>query len=438
MLQINNKNIDKTNLQCLGILKNIYQDKNTLESQIEIILKTHPVISKEHINAWLLKTISLIDLTTLSGEDTRSNVVRLCLKAAHPLSNAILKKLKLSDDNKITTAAVCVYPTRVADAYDIIKKMGLTDTIKIASVATGFPSGLYPLESRLQEIKFAVENGATEIDVVLDRSLVLMGKWETLFNEVVQMRKACGKAHLKVILGIGELGSYENVYKASMVSMIAGADFIKTSTGKEAVNATLPVGLVMCRAIRNFYLMTGVKVGLKPAGGIKTAKDAVNWLVLVHKSVALSPAPATPTPSASWQPLHINTPTRKSTLCNQSARRSSRVQPAPSTPPPTSRRRLPLIPRSGVTVSPARRTLRARRRRTLTPFDRATSEFVAIENLRLRQEEKRDRQLYDLEARRIEVDDERNQVLPMFADITQAWFDHYRSKDNTEQSDHTP
>ncbi|CAK1604098.1 unnamed protein product [Parnassius mnemosyne] len=285
MLQINNKSVDKTNLQCLGILKNIYVDKNTLESQIEIILKTHPVISKEHLNAWLLKTISLIDLTTLSGDDTRSNVVRLCLKAANPISTSILKRLKLNDENKIRTAAVCVYPTRVADARDIIMKMGLTDTIKIASVATGFPSGLYPLESRLQEIKFAVENGATEIDVVLDRSLVLMGKWETLFNEVVQMRKACGKVHLKVILGVGELGSYENVYKASMVSMMAGADFIKTSTGKEAVNATLPVGLVMCRAIRNFYLTTGVKVGLKPAGGIKTAEDAVNWLVLVHSEL---------------------------------------------------------------------------------------------------------------------------------------------------------
>ncbi|CAH2075225.1 unnamed protein product, partial [Iphiclides podalirius] len=285
MLVISNKKLDSSILQEYGVLKNVFLDKTTLESQVELLLKTKHVTSMENVNTWLLKAISLIDLTTLSGDDTRSNVFRLCLKAAYPLSTSILKRLKINEENKIRTAAVCVYPTRVPDAYDIIKQMGLTETIKIASVATGFPSGLYPLESRLQEIKFAVANGATEIDVVMDRSLALMGKWDTLYSEVEQMRKACGEAHLKVILGVGELGSYENVYKAAMLSMAAGADFIKTSTGKEAVNATLPVGLVMCRAIRNFYQITGVKVGLKPAGGIKTARDAINWLLLVHSEL---------------------------------------------------------------------------------------------------------------------------------------------------------
>ncbi|KPI97949.1 Putative deoxyribose-phosphate aldolase [Papilio xuthus] len=262
-------------------LKNVYVNKNAVEKQIRCILNDYPVVENETMKPWLLRVISVIDLTTLSGDDTRSNVVRLCQKAANPIKQDILNKLGI-DNNKLTTAAVCVYPARVPDAYDIIKQMGLTDTIQIASVATGFPSGLYPLQSRLQEITFAVSKGATEIDVVLDRSLVLTGKWDELYNEVVQMRQACGAAHLKVILGVGELGSYRNVYKASLISMLAGADFIKTSTGKEVVNATLPVGLVMCRAIRYFYQLTGVKVGLKPAGGIKTARDAINWLVLVY------------------------------------------------------------------------------------------------------------------------------------------------------------
>ncbi|CAH2107446.1 unnamed protein product [Euphydryas editha] len=261
-----------------SVLKNVYIDKNSVESQINKILNKYSVTEQnnKYYEKWLLKTVSFIDLTTLSGDDTRSNVTKLCMKAAYPLSK----------ENDVTrTAAVCVYPNRVGDAYDAIKKLGVLKEIQIASVATGFPSGLYPLQTRLQEIKYAIASGATEIDVVLDRSLVLMGEWEKLYDEVLQMKKECGNAHLKVILGVGELGTYENVYKASMVSMMAGADFIKTSTGKEAVNATLPVGLVMCRAIRNFYLMTGTKVGLKPAGGIKTSQDAVNWLVLIYSEL---------------------------------------------------------------------------------------------------------------------------------------------------------
>ncbi|XP_045764225.1 deoxyribose-phosphate aldolase [Maniola jurtina] len=269
MVQVLAKTLDTT------ILNDVHVDKTSVEAQIDKILLRYPVHEANNYKRWLIKAVTLIDLTTLSGDDTRSNVTRLCVKAANPLP---FKEEK----EKIRTAAVCVYPNRVGDAHDAIKKMGLTKEIQVASVATGFPSGQYPLHTRLPEIKYAIDMGATEIDVVLDRSLVLMGKWDTLYKEVLQMKEACGNAHLKVILGVGELATYENVYSASMVAMLAGADFIKTSTGKEAVNATLPVGLVMCRAIRNFYQMTSIKVGLKPAGGIKTSRDAVNWLVLVY------------------------------------------------------------------------------------------------------------------------------------------------------------
>ncbi|XP_026751094.1 deoxyribose-phosphate aldolase [Galleria mellonella] len=269
-----------------SMIKNVYINKQSVDSQVKTIIQNNPVYSKENYTAWLIKAVTLIDLTTLSGDDTNSNVRRLCIKAANPLSTDLCKHLKLKECT-VRTAAVCVYPSRVIDAYSTIKRMGLTNDLMIASVATGFPSGLYPINSRLDEIKAAVFNGATEIDIVVDRSLILSGKWESLFDELQQMKTACGNAHMKVILGVGELGSYENVYKASMVSMFAGANFIKTSTGKEAVNATLPVGLVMCRAIRRFYQLTGIKVGLKPAGGIKTAEDAVNWLVLVHNELGV-------------------------------------------------------------------------------------------------------------------------------------------------------
>ncbi|XP_049865958.1 deoxyribose-phosphate aldolase [Pectinophora gossypiella] len=267
-----------------AVLKNVYINKHNVDEQVKNILINNQVWSKENSFPWLVKAVTVIDLTTLAGDDTKSNVTRLCLKAASPLAPELVKRLGLPE-GKVKTAAVCVYPSRVPDAYNALKRLGLVDEIQIASVATGFPSGLYPLKTRIHEIEYCVKNGANEIDVVLDRSLVLTGQWNVLFDEVLQMRKACGDAHLKVILGVGELGTYENVYKASMVSMLAGADFIKTSTGKEAVNATLPIGLVMCRAIRNFYQMTGIKIGLKPAGGIKSAQDAINWLVLVRSEL---------------------------------------------------------------------------------------------------------------------------------------------------------
>ncbi|XP_048357454.1 deoxyribose-phosphate aldolase [Sphaerodactylus townsendi] len=183
----------------------------------------------------------------------------------------------------ITTAAVCVYPARVADAVKALRAAGCK--IPVASVATGFPAGQTALKTRLEEIRLAVEDGAKEIDIVINRTLVLTGQWEVLYEEIHQFRQACGEAHMKTILGTGELGSLTNVYKASLIAMMAGSDFIKTSTGKEAVNATIPVGLVMVRAIRDYFWRTGYKVGFKPAGGIRTAKDALTWLSLIKEEL---------------------------------------------------------------------------------------------------------------------------------------------------------
>ncbi|XP_066990998.1 deoxyribose-phosphate aldolase [Anabrus simplex] len=256
-------------------------------------LTSHRAVKKNWQAAWLLRAISCIDLTTLGGDDTKSNVMRLCAKAAQPVSPDLLIALGFDEEtakglssNRITTAAVCVYPAKVSDAVDSLQKLGVAAKIQVASVATGFPSGQYPLKTRLEEIRFAVEEGATEIDIVIDRSLVLTHQWRALYDELKEMKKACGpKVHMKSILAVGELGSLTNVYKASLVAMMAGSDFIKTSTGKEAVNATLAVGLVMCRAIRDYHQRIGFKVGFKPAGGIRTAKDAINWLILIKEEL---------------------------------------------------------------------------------------------------------------------------------------------------------
>ncbi|KAF2358535.1 Deoxyribose-phosphate aldolase, partial [Trinorchestia longiramus] len=218
----------------------------------------------------------------ITGDDTDGNVARLCGKAARPLRGDISDALG-AWTKELAVAAVCVYPSRVAVAAAAAKKAG--NKYGVAAVATGFPSGQYPLSTRLEEIKLAVASGATEIDVVINRTLALLNKWQELYDEVRTMREACGSAHLKVILGVGELGSLTTVHRASLVSMMAGADFIKTSTGKESVNATLPIGLVMCRAIRNYYERTGYKVGFKPAGGIRTAKDSLSWLVLIKEEL---------------------------------------------------------------------------------------------------------------------------------------------------------
>lgn len=238
---------------------------------------------------WALKALTLTDLTTLAGDDTKSNVTRLCHRSAYPFPLHLLERyLEKSLINDIHTAAVCVYPSRVADAFEAFKQLKKESVIPIAAVATGFPTGQYSLKSRLEEINFAIESGAKEIDIVINRTLALQEKWEEVYEEIVQMRKACGdKARLKAILAIGELGTMENVYKASMVAMMAGSDFIKTSTGKESVNATIPVGLVMINAIQDFKRKTGIKVGLKPAGGVRTVKEAITWMVLIKETLGM-------------------------------------------------------------------------------------------------------------------------------------------------------
>ena len=237
-------------------------------------------VKKSNQAAWLVNAIRCIDLTTLSGDDTEARVARLCAKARQPLAPHILQGLQLQDA-RITTGAVCVYPTMVPAALRSLAGSG----IPVASVATAFPAGLSPLPLRLSEIRYAVEAGAEEIDIVITREHVLKGAWSALYDEVAAMREACGPAHLKAILGTGDLQTLRNVYAASMVAMQAGADFIKTSTGKETVNATLPVSLVMVRALRDYGEETGHRVGFKPAGGMRSAKDALSWQVLMKEEL---------------------------------------------------------------------------------------------------------------------------------------------------------
>ena len=237
-------------------------------------------VKKTYQAAWLVKALQCIDLTTLAGDDTPGRVHRLAAKARRPLRADIVEALGLSDTPP-KVGAVCVYPTMVAPAVKALEGSG----IPVASVATGFPTGLTPLPQRLAEIRYAVDMGADEIDIVINRAQVLRQEWTALYDEICAMREACGNAHLKAILGTGDLRTLRNVYKASMVAMMAGADFIKTSTGKEEVNATLPVSLVMLRALRDYGDRTGMKVGFKPAGGIRTAKDAMNWLILMKEEL---------------------------------------------------------------------------------------------------------------------------------------------------------
>ena len=237
-------------------------------------------IKKEWQAGWLLRAISLMDLTTLAGDDTEGRVRRLCAKARHPVREDLLEALGAADLG-LTTAAVCVYHVFVETAVDALRGSG----IPVAAVSTGFPAGLSPLAQRLQEIEASVAAGAAEIDVVITRAHVLTGDWEALYEEVGRFREACGDALLKTILATGELGTLRNVARASHVCMMAGADFIKTSTGKESENATLPVGLVMTRAIREYRERTGHLVGFKPAGGIRKAKEALEWLILIKEEL---------------------------------------------------------------------------------------------------------------------------------------------------------
>ncbi|MBB6091323.1 deoxyribose-phosphate aldolase [Povalibacter uvarum] len=243
-------------------------------------LGTRRTVKKEYQAAWLVKAVTCIDLTTLAGDDTPGRVHRLAMKARRPIRDDIVAALGLSDSPP-TVGAVCVYPTMVAPAVKALAGSG----IPVASVATGFPAGLTPLPQRLAEIRYAVGEGAAEIDIVISRAHVLTQNWQALYDEVKSMREACGEAHLKAILATGDLKTLRNVYKASMVAMQAGADFIKTSTGKEDVNATLPVGLTMLRALRDYGEFTGHRIGFKPAGGLRTAKDALTWLSLMKEEL---------------------------------------------------------------------------------------------------------------------------------------------------------
>ena len=237
-------------------------------------------VKKEFQAAWLLKAISMIDLTTLAGDDTRGNVMRLCEKAKNPVRADLLQALGMENAN-LTTAAVCVYHTLIPFAKEALKGI----SIPIAAVSTGFPAGNISLEDKITEIKKSVAAGAKEIDIVISRDLVLESKWKELYDEIKLCREACGDAHMKTILATGEIPTYTKVAKASWVAMMAGSDFIKTSTGKESVNATLAVSLVMIRCIRDYYELTGVKVGYKPAGGIQKAKQALDYLILLKEEL---------------------------------------------------------------------------------------------------------------------------------------------------------
>ena len=231
-------------------------------------------VKKAYQAAWLCKAISLMDLTTLSGDDSEGRVRRLCAKARQPVRADILAKLGMEG---LTTGAICVYHDMVPAAVDALAG----SNIPVAAVSTGFPAGLSPFHLRIAEIKESVAAGAEEIDIVISRRHVLTGNWQALYDEMKEMRAACGDAHVKAILATGELGTLRNVARASLVCMMAGADFIKTSTGKEPVNATLPVTLTMIRAIRDYQDRTGIKVGYKPAGGISKAKDSLVYLSMI-------------------------------------------------------------------------------------------------------------------------------------------------------------
>jgi deoxyribose-phosphate aldolase len=245
-------------------------------------------VKKDYQAAWLLKAISCIDLTTLSGDDTPGRVRRLCAKARNPVRPDLVAAMGIGDLH-LTTGAVCVYHEMIEPAVAALAGTN----IPVAAVSTGFPAGLTPHHLKVKEIEASVAAGAREIDIVISRRHVLTGDWAALYAEMAEYRAACGDAHVKAILATGELGTLRNVARASWICMMAGADFIKTSTGKEPINATLPFTLVMLRAIRDYYAMTGFKIGYKPAGGISKAKDSLNYLALIKEELGddwLNPA----------------------------------------------------------------------------------------------------------------------------------------------------
>lgn len=263
----------------LGAVEGALVNRSAVERRAAT-LGTRRTVKKEWQAAWLLHAVTTIDLTTLSGDDTPGTVRRLCAKARLPIRPELLQTLGVAH-RPLTTGAVCVYHNMVPTAVQALEGSG----IPVAAVSTGFPAGLNPHRLKLEEIEASVAAGASEIDIVISRQHVLTGNWQALYHEVKDFRQACGPAHMKSILAVGELGTLKNVLRASWVCMQAGSDFIKTSTGKETVNATLQNSLVMVRAIREYHQQTGYKVGFKPAGGIRTAKQSLDWLMLMKEEL---------------------------------------------------------------------------------------------------------------------------------------------------------
>ena len=260
----------------LGWVNQIKVNRNASDRRAAS-LANRRTVKKEYQAAWLIKALQCIDLTTLGGDDTPGRVERLCMKAMRPLRTDLMEALGVSG---ITTGAVCVYHEMIAPAARILQ-----GRLPIAAVSTAFPAGLSSMETKVREIELSVAAGATEIDIVITRQHVLTGNWQSLYDEMLAYRKACGEAHVKAILGTGDLLTLENVAKASWVCMMAGSDFIKTSTGKEGVNATIPVALTMVRTIREYHEQTGFQVGFKPAGGVATSKSALQYLTLMKEEL---------------------------------------------------------------------------------------------------------------------------------------------------------
>ena len=262
----------------IDLINNIKVNLSAVERRTTTLTKRRTV-KKDFQVAWLLKAITLIDLTTLSGDDTFGKVDKLCQKALNPISEIILNKMKFGIEN-INVGAVCVYHDLVEHAKKYLK-----NRIPVAAVSTGFPSGLSSYKTRKKEIQESIESGADEIDIVINRSYVLRNDWKKLYDEVSEFKNICDKKKLKAIIGVGELGTLRNVAKASMVCMMAGADFIKTSTGKEKTNANLNNSIIMLRMIREFHNITGKKIGFKPAGGISSAKNVLDYLILMYEEL---------------------------------------------------------------------------------------------------------------------------------------------------------
>ena len=262
----------------LNWINNINVNLSAVERRTSTLVKRRSV-KKEYQASWLLKAITLIDLTTLSGDDTFGKVDRLCKKALNPIANNILSKLEINED-AIRVGAVCVYHHLVSQA-----KNQLNGKLPIAAVSTGFPAGLSSFSTRKKEVVDSIKSGANEIDIVINRGFVIQNNWKQLYEEVKSFKLAANKTKIKAILGVGDLETMRNVAKASLVCMMAGADFIKTSTGKESINANLNNSLVMLRMIREFHEFSGKKIGFKPAGGISTAKSVLEFLILVMEEL---------------------------------------------------------------------------------------------------------------------------------------------------------